>query len=135
MSEEKKLTDEVKQILAIAQDIADNCPDMVENCCGSKPCYVCIAEGLAKDHYQKIDKDKVVLTREEWKQIKNSLYYSKEALEKKLQQARKETAKVIFSELYKKKIVSMDMRDNVEYLVFMKDVLELAKQFGVEVDK
>lgn len=52
-----------------------------------------------------------------------------------LKQARKETAEKIFSELYKKKIVSMDMRDNVEYLVFMKDILQLAKQFGVEIEE
>lgn len=37
---------------------------------------------------------------EEWQQMKNSLYYSKEALEKKLQKARKETAEK-FAEMVK----------------------------------
>ena len=47
-------------------------------------------------YYQsKLPEDSVVLSNEEWKQIKNSLYYSKEELEKKLQRERKETAKEI----------------------------------------
>ena len=52
--------------------------------------------------YRKIPEDSVVLSREEWKQIKNSLYYSKEELEKKLQRERKETAKEIAEKLKQK---------------------------------
>ena len=52
-----------------------------------------IAKALYNAGYRKIPEDSVVLSREEWKQIKNSLYYSKEELEKKLQRERKETAK------------------------------------------
>lgn len=50
-----------KQIEEMAQDIASNCPDLVENCCGGKACYVCIAEGLAKDNYRKIPENAVVI--------------------------------------------------------------------------
>lgn len=42
-----------------------------------------------------LPKDSVVLSKEEWKQIKNSLYYSKEELERKLQKSSKDTAKEI----------------------------------------
>ena len=52
-----------------------------------------VAKALYNAGYRKIPEDSVVLSREEWKQIKNSLYYSKEELEKKLQRERKETAK------------------------------------------
>ena len=61
------------QIGEMAQDIASNCPDLVENCCGSKACYVCIAEGLAKDNYRKLPENAVVLTREEWENFKIQL--------------------------------------------------------------
>lgn len=60
---------EKKIIEELAQDIANNCPDIVDNGCGSKPCYVCLAERLAKDHYQKIDKDKVVLPKSEYDKL------------------------------------------------------------------
>ena len=53
--------------------------------------YVTIATWLVNAGYRNC-KDTVVLSRQEWKQIKNSLYYNKEALEKKLDQASKETA-------------------------------------------
>ena len=53
-------------------------------------------------------------------------YIAEELIQEKhrwTEQARKETAKEIFNELDKKKFVSMDMRDNVEYIIFMKDII------------
>ena len=61
-----------------------------------------VAKALYNAGYRKIPEDSVVLSREEWKQIKNSLYYSKEELEKKLQRERKETAKEIAEKLKQK---------------------------------
>ena len=87
-----------------------------QDMCGDIPCEECnyhgkmkilprycvaylIVEKLYNAGYRKIPENAVVLTREEWQKMKNSLYYSKEALEKKLQKARKETAEKLLDEI------------------------------------
>lgn len=90
-----------------------------------------IALNKAKKIYDMLlPEDSVVISREEWKQIKNSLYYSKEELENKLQKERKETVEKILNEtmhipVIEGKFVKVD--DLIDKLK------ELAKQFGVEI--
>ena len=60
-----------KAVEEIGQDIADICSDMALNCCGSTPCYACIAKRLERKGYRKIPENAVVLTREEYKTLVN----------------------------------------------------------------
>ena len=90
-----------------------------------------IAQKLVEHYQPKLSEDSVVLSREEWKQIKNSLYYSKEELEKKLQRERKETAEK-FAKLIE--FHSISKRDESGYETFtisnlcMREILR--EQFG-----
>ena len=43
-----------QEVEEIGQDIADICSDMALNCCGSTPCYACIAKRLERKGYRKI---------------------------------------------------------------------------------
>lgn len=77
----------------------------------------------------KITKNEVVISKEEWKHIKNSLYYSKEELEKKLQKTRKETAREILTFIG-------NMYDECDSRFKLKDYQwhkDLCKQYGVEI--
>ena len=73
--------------------------------------------------YRKIPDDSVVLSREEWKQIKNSLYYSKEELEKKLQRERKETEKE-FAEKLKIKAIRLSEIENYHVCNLIDELLK-----------
>lgn len=92
---------------------------------------------IAEIVYNKLfPEDSVVLSREEWKQIKNSLYYSKETLEKKLAQASKETVEKFAKDL-------LSVWDDLEKWsekyyephsgITPKHIKEYAKQFNVEI--
>lgn len=72
--------------------------------------------------YRKITENEVVISKEEWKRIKSSLYYSKEELEKKLDKARNETAEKILKGLY---CLPHEYHEN--------EIEELAKEFGVDL--
>lgn len=107
----------------------------------------CNAESLKQE-------DSVVLSSKEWKQIKNSLYYSKEAREKKLDKARKETAEKILQELYsktearrkhciereqfykekgKQALANYWSIKECELSIVKNNVIASAKQYGVEI--
>lgn len=92
---------EIKNIKEIAK-IIDKSKKLYVEDYGSISMYYTPDEYFAKkiieEGYRNC-KDKVVLSKEEWKQIKNSLYYSREALERKLEKARKETAKEIIDKV------------------------------------
>ena len=82
-----------------------------------------VAKALYNAGYRKIPEDSVVLSREEWKQIKNSLYYSKEELEKKLQRERKETAKE-FAEKLKIKAIRLSEIENYHVCNLIDELLK-----------
>ena len=82
-----------------------------------------IAKTIYNAGYQKLPEDSVVLSREEWKQIKNSLYYSKEELEKKLQRERKETAKE-FAEKLKIKAIRLSEIENYHVCNLIDELLK-----------
>ena len=92
-----------------------------------------VAKALYNAGYRKIPEDSVVLSREEWKQIKNSLYYSKEELEKKLQRERKETAKESYSKMY-----DFAYRTKSYYTDALNDIIakidETFNDFGIELE-
>ena len=44
---------ELKQIEEMANDLAQHCPDLVENCCGVKSCLSCIVNFLYNAGYRK----------------------------------------------------------------------------------
>ena len=73
--------------------------------------------------YRKLPENSVVLSREEWKQIKNSLYYSKEELEKKLQRERKKTVKEILQKV-KEKALSHCRTINCYELKFIEETID-----------
>ena len=93
--------DEIKNIQEIAKIIDKSRKLYVEDYESISMYYTpdeYFAKKIIEKGYQNCQ-DKVVLTKEEWKQIKNSLYYSREALERKLEKARKETAKEIIDKV------------------------------------
>lgn len=94
-------------------------------------------EYCPSDRFEIIPEGSVVMSKEEWKQIKNSLYYSKEELENKLQKARKETAKEILQEIIqvKKEVrFRVGMGEIFPHKDLIEKLYELAKKYGVEVD-
>lgn len=92
-----------------------------------------IAKTLYNAGYQKLPEDSVVLSREEWKQIKNSLYYSKEELEKKLQRERKETTEKILNEVLQEIFYYFDVQSVKE--LNEKSLLASTMTFDVVTDK
>ena len=118
MTEKEQVEEMAKMIRPILENRTGICfiPDL------DKP----IAEELLKRYQPKLPKDSVVLSKEEWKQIKNSLYYSKEELERKLQKESKETAKeicdLILEYWEKKQFVECDWLR-----------VAIAEKYGVEV--
>ena len=93
-----------------------------------------VAKALYNAGYRKIPEDSVVLSREEWKQIKNSLYYSKEELEKKLQRERNETAKEIFKS-FENAFSLYYPHGILTYEDFQNHFMYLAEKYGVEVEE
>ena len=91
------------------------------------------AEELVNLGYRKLPEDSVVLSREEWKQIKNSLYYSKEELEKKLQRERKETTEKILNEVLQEIFYYFDVQSVKE--LNEKSLLASTMTFDVVTDK
>ena len=92
-----------------------------------------IAKTLYNAGYRKLPEDSVVLSREEWKQIKNSLYYSKEELEKKLQRERKETTEKILNEVLQEIFYYFDVQSVKE--LNEKSLLASTMTFDVVTDK
>lgn len=89
-----------------------------------------LAYDLVTLGYQKIDKDNVVLSREEWECLHND--YAK-ALYNARQNERKETAREIFNELKKKGAIHTEFDWNDYLEIDIDDLKELAKQYGVEI--
>ena len=136
----------------MAKEIFNTCAWRFGNPNDYKEIFNDIAEDLTELNYRKIPEDSillsktdfdlilppnsVVLSSEEWKQIKNSLYYSKEELDKKLAKARKETAEEILKEILFVKGIK-GWQENKQLVEFCNRIVdkieELAKQFGVEV--
>ena len=64
---------EKEEIEEIGQDIVDICSDMALNCCGSTPCYVCIAKRLKAKNYQKINENQIIISKTEYEMFKRLL--------------------------------------------------------------
>lgn len=92
-----------------------------------------IAKTLYNAGYRKLPEDSVVISREEWKQIKNSLYYSKEELEKKLQRERKEMTEKILNEVLQEIFYYFDVQSVKE--LNEKSLLASTMTFDVVTDK
>ena len=119
------MTDE-KQIKKMAQDIACNCVDLVETSCDGKPCYVCIAEKLAKQNYRKIPENAVVVMPDkldEYQIIKA--------------QARKETAREVIAKIiwYAVKHIKGKNKDECFIEISFEKIDEIAKQYGIETEE
>ena len=110
---------EHKQIKQMASDM--------DYACTKKDLYPSDAKEIAKAlyllDYRKLPKNSVVLSTEEWKQIKNSLYYNKEELEKKLQRERKKTVKEILQKV-KEKALSHCRTINCYELKFIEETID-----------
>ena len=95
-----------------------------------------VAKALYNAGYRKIPEDSVVLSKEEWKQIKNSLYYSKEELEKKLQRERKETAKEILSDLLDLHNSVQDINQKTDFYCSIEQLIaEIEIKYDIEVEE
>ena len=92
----QEIEEMAKDFLEIDVYQDDKCKRCVRYICSDKCDDECFAEICAKYfynlHYRKIPENSVVLTREEWKRMKSSLYYSKEECERRNQKICKETA-------------------------------------------
>ena len=112
--------------------------------CGDVPCEECnyhgkmkilprycgvylIAEKLYNAGYRKISEGAVVLTREEWKRMKSSLYYSKEECERRNQKICKETAEK-FAERLHSRGRNVPYDGNYYGMVFEDDIDEICKE-------
>jgi hypothetical protein len=134
-----------KKIEEIGQDIADICSDMALNCCGSTPCYACIAKRLERKGYRKIPENAVVLTREEkeeYESLIKLLIYDKpiksriyEFIKDIKDRIRKETAEK-FAERLKEElenrspIAGYDLEDlEFDGEIIQEGIDEIAKEF------
>ena len=94
-----------------------------------------IAKALIKMNYQKVDKDSVVLSKEELNMLIGNVEKASEIKAEELKQARKETV-----EKYNDKVVAIiqhlfdigqiDFKAKIE---FLKENEKILKQFGVEI--
>ncbi len=89
-----------------------------------------LAKYFYNAEYRKIPKDTVLLTKEECehKVILDEDHFER-ALNYEREKVRKETAKEILSYLWKQRNVVGQL------IVFEEDLIELAKQYGVEVEE
>ena len=96
-----------------------------------------VAKIIINAGYRKIDKDSVVLSREEYERLKKQDLFMKdytivEVLEKECKKARKETARKLIKTLLDF-IHNETFRKGYELKKVERKVIELAKQFGVEI--
>lgn len=133
-----------QQIEEIAQDIASNCPDMVDNACGGKPCYVCLAERLVKDNYRKIPENAVMMTREYYNRIRSQTrkVIDLESIIKADERIRKDTAREIIEKVLgfigsnQKFWLVDDERITINFTDDLFDFMgNLAKQCGVQIEE
>jgi hypothetical protein len=116
-----------QEVEEIGQDIADICSDMALNCCGSTPCYACIAKRLERKGYRKIPENAVVLTREEFEFM---CVDTKAVREEEVKQARKETAEKFAERLKSMAYQSTDWSHGVHPMVVEVDYIdEICEEF------
>ena len=87
-----------------------------------------IAKALIKMNYQKVDKNKVVLSREELNMLIDNIEKSSEIKAEELEKVRKETAAALLSELYY--IVRFYYGNSANVLAWAR---EKATKLGVEI--
>lgn len=116
------------QIEAMAKDYYGYSIDLADDC-------RFVAEEMFEKGHRKLLEGEVVISKEEWKQIKNSLYYSKKTLEKKLDKAIKETAE-FWHDKIDTALLAMWKGDRLtteQYNAWIIAFNGFAKQFGVEI--
>ena len=125
-----------KAVEEIGQDIADICSDMALNCCGSTPCYACIAKRLERKGYRKTPENAVVLTREEYEWLTCCFGKFEEIMNDIKKSARKETAEK-FAKLVE--FHSVSTRDEEGREIFTISALGLKEilheEFGIPYDE
>ena len=122
------MKDKEKQIEEMASDM--------DYACTKRDLYPSDAKEIAKAlyllDYRKLPKNSVVLSTEEWKQIKNSLYYSKEEPEKKLQRERKKTVKEILQKVKEKALLHCRIINCYELKFIEETIDELLEEYENE---
>ena len=128
-----------KAVEEIGQDIADICSDMALNCCGSTPCYACIAKRLERKGYRKIPENAVVLTEDNAEELGNMIVESPQmqaAMKNLIKEWRKETAEK-FAKLVE--FHSVSTRDEEGREIFTISALGLKEilheEFGIPYDE
>lgn len=117
----------------------DGCANGLRKFCDEydgKPCknMVRIASGLYEQGYQKIDKDSVVLSREEQEKILTATEKRIKELKKQILQARKETAEKILTELLDFVNGWFEGVENNDFGVeFNRISKDLAEKYGVKI--
>lgn len=132
---DKEMIEEMASIMLASVQLPDNINSAVKLAEVNKAYYLVFlnyATRLYNAGCRIVAKDSVVLSREEWKQIKNSLYYSKETLEKKLAQERKETAEKILNEVHEF-FKPFDKKSPIFLDLLITKIENIAKQFGCEI--
>lgn len=91
--------------------------------CGTKRCSQCFSKYLYEQGYRKLPEDSVVLRRNE--AIGSPFYV------RGYQDGSKETAEKIFNDIFKLEVYD----DGWNKMYYKEHILELAKQFGLEVEE
>ena len=132
-------TKKKQDIDELANDINKHCIDLNENYCGSINCVSCLARALNKQGYRKIDKDSVVLSREEYDEFLRQNFIIDE-LKDCVKLASKETAEKLYDKVMsfigsnqKFWIVDEEHITIIQVDKLFDFVMETAKQFGVEI--
>ena len=80
-----------KQIEEMANDLAQICPDLVENCCGQINCVTHLALSLSKMGYRRADE----VAEEIFEEIEKALEQSKEIADVRIRELAPHTYKVM----------------------------------------
>ena len=131
------MKDKEKQIEEMSKEIFNTCAWRFGNPNDYKEVFNDIAEDLTKLNYRKLPEDSVVLSREELNEIINQTKETEKNYYKRvvIPQERKETAEKIFVEVLDCESLKVirDMGWETIFNDINKEILELAKQFGVEI--
>lgn len=127
MTDEKMIEEMAKDIFE--SKVAIDGTDMLFGLFDEDDHYHRMARFLYKHNYRKLPKNAVVLTKEEHKQWLKDCIESNKVVEERI---RRETATEILKALKTKQVICSPEEDN---FVYMLDINELAKQYGVEVEE
>lgn len=144
----------------IIEELTRNVADYIAKCnalCNTRSCHNCdlygwkmdchnvyIAKGLYEQGYRKLSEDSVVLSREEYDNLKLEIQKAHHKgvrvgfdltkyKENSIEQARKETAREILHKIYEQ-LSKYEAVNEIDYDCWVDDVLyEIVKQYGVDL--